>query len=94
MSILMIHCIVDNDPLIDGRRCSGLIQEVNPDLEIHNVQFVHSDQDLLDMDYGVLVKCDFCLGNFKSLPDLENHIAKEHFQVESKKTAPFDEEEC
>ena len=88
-----MHLIVDNDPLIDGRRSSGLVQEVNPDLEIHNVQFVQSDLDLLDIDYGVLVKCDYCLGNFNSLPDLENHIAKEHFQTESKKAAPFDDEE-
>ena len=47
----------------------------------------------MDIDYGVLVKCDYCLGNFNSLPDLENHIAKEHFQTESKKAAPFDDEE-
>ena len=47
----------------------------------------------MDTDFGVLVRCDFCLGNFNSLPDLENHIAKEHYQTEFKKTMPFDDDE-
>ena len=81
-----------NDPLIDGRRCTTLIQEVNPDLEINNVQFVNNDLDM-DTDFGVLVRCDFCLDNFNSLPDLESHIAKEHYQTELKKTMPFDDDE-
>ena len=37
-----------------GTVLSGLVQEINTDLENHNVQFVQSDLDLLDIDYGVL----------------------------------------
>jgi len=77
------HSNLVNDPLIDG--CRELYKEVNPDLEIHDVQFVNKE---LEEDIGILLKCDYCVETFVSMLDLENHSAKEHFGNGSK--PPFE----
>ena len=71
-----------NDPLIESAQ---LVQDVNDDLEVHEIQMIPRESD---KEYGVFLKCDLCDEISLSMLELENHIAEDHFETEFKKFYP------
>ena len=61
-----------------------LLQEVNPELQFHEVQFVPKEVK----EFGVVLKCQYCVGSFNSMFDLENHIIEEHKTEDGKSVPP------
>ena len=81
----MVAIFIVPDPLIDGRRCSELIQDVNPDLTVENVECADpphvSDTVFLDCSgpkSNDVHTCNFCNQIFVGLEELNQHTAMEH----------------
>ena len=81
----MVAYFLVPDPLIDGRRCSELIQDVNPDLTVENVECADpphvSDTVFLDCSRprsNDVHTCNFCNQIFVGLEELNQHTAMEH----------------
>ena len=81
----MVAIFLVPDPLIDGRRCSELIQDVNPDLTVENVECADpphvSDTVFLDCSRprsNDVHTCNFCNQIFVGLEELNQHTAMEH----------------
>ena len=79
--ILKLTATLLVNPLIG---LNQILQEVNPDLQFHEVQFVPKEVK----EFGVVLKCQYCVESFNSMFDLENHIIEEHKTEDGKYLPP------